>query len=107
MIAGKLRQWIKDVGAQTLFMEPGSPWENGCNESYNGKLRDALLNGEIFYTLKEAQVLLEDWRRHFNRVQPHSALGYRPPAPEAILPRSPSTSSMESATMHLLTETLH
>ena len=107
MTAHRVRDWLTAVGAKTLYIEPGSPWENGFNESYNGKLRDELLNGEIFYTLKEAQVLLEDWRRHFNRVRPHSSLGYRPPAPEAILPRSPSTSSGESATMNLLTGTLH
>jgi putative transposase len=73
------------VGVKTLFIEPGSPWENGYVESFNGKLRDELLNGEIFYTLLEAKVLIERWREHYNRVRPHSALGYRPPAPEAIL----------------------
>ncbi len=67
-------------------IEPGSPWENGYNESFNGKLRDELLNGEIFYTLKEAQILIEQWRVHYNTIRPHSSLGYRPPAPEAILP---------------------
>ncbi len=65
-----------------MFIEPGSPWENGC---FNGKLRDELLNGEIFYTLKEAEVLIERWRKQYNRVRPHSSLGYRPPAPEAML----------------------
>jgi transposase InsO family protein len=67
-----------------LFIEPGSPWENGYVESFNGKLRDELLDREIFYTLLEAKVLIERWRAHYNRVRPHSALGYRPPAPEAI-----------------------
>ena len=90
MTSRKVRDWLARVGAKTLFIEPGSPWENGYNESFNGKLRDELLNGEIFYTLKEAQVLLEDWRQHFIRVRPHSSLGYRPPAPEAILPRTRS-----------------
>jgi len=71
---------------QTLFIEPGSPWENGYVESFNGKLRDELLNGEIFYTLEEAKVLIERWRRFYNRERPHSSLGYRPPAPEAIQP---------------------
>ena len=71
------------MGTQTLFIEPGSPWENGYNESFNGKLRDELLNGEIFYTLKEAEVLIERWRRHYNHLRPHSACGYKPPAPEA------------------------
>ena len=71
---------------KTLFIEPGSPWENGYKESFNGKLRDELLNGEIFYTLQEAKVLIERWRRHYNTVRPHSSLGYRPPAPVTILP---------------------
>jgi hypothetical protein len=71
---------------QTLYIEPGSPWENGYNESFNSKLRDELLNGEIFPTLREAHVLIERWRRHYNTVRPHSSLGYRPPAPETSLP---------------------
>ena len=69
-----------------LFIEPGSPWENGYIESFNGKLRDELLNGEIFETLQEAKVLIEQWRIHYNRKRPHSSLGYRPPAPEAYTP---------------------
>ena len=81
-----VREWIARVGARTLFIEPGSPWENGYNESFNGKLRDELLNGEIFYTLKEAKVLIERWRWEYNHFRPHSSLGYRPPAPEAWLP---------------------
>ena len=84
--AQAVRDWLGRIGVTTLFIEPGSPWENGYNESFNGKLRDELLNGEIFYTLKEAKVLIEQWRHHYNTVRPHSALGYRPPAPEAILP---------------------
>jgi transposase InsO family protein len=72
------------VGVKTLFIEPGSPWENGYVESFNGRLRDELLNGEIFYTLHEAKVLIEGWRREYNGFRPHSSLGYRPPAPEAI-----------------------
>jgi len=71
-----------------MYIEPGSPWENGYNESFNGKLRDELLNGEIFYTLKEAQVLIEGWRREYNTIRPHSSLGYKPPAPEALQPSS-------------------
>ena len=71
---------------KTLFIEPGSPWENGYIESFNGKLRDELLNGEIFYTVNEAQVLVEMWRKEYNQVRPHSALGYKPPAPEAVVP---------------------
>ena len=81
-----VRDWLPRVGVQTLFIEPGSPWENGYNESFNGKLRDELLNGEIFYTLKEAKVLIQQWRHHYNTIRPHSSLGYRPPAPQALLP---------------------
>ena len=84
-IALVLRQWIAAVGAKTTYIEPGSPWENGYCESFNGKLRDELLNGEIFYTLKEAKIVIEAWRRHYNAIRPHSSLGYRPPAPEAIV----------------------
>jgi len=83
--ATALREWIGSLGVKTAYIEPGSPWENGYNESFNGKLRDELLNGEIFYSLKEAQVLIEQWRRHYNEVRPHSSLGYRPPAPKAIV----------------------
>ena len=80
-----VHQWLKRLGVQTLFIEPGSPWENGYNESFNGKFRDELLNGEIFYTLKEAQVLIEEWRLEYNTFRPHSSLNYCPPAPEAYL----------------------
>jgi putative transposase len=83
--AKAVRAWLAKVGVRTLFIEPGSPWENGYVESFNGKLRDELLNGEIFYTLREAKVLIERWREHYNRIRPHSALGYLPPAPEAML----------------------
>ena len=78
-----VREWLERVGVKTLFIEPGSPWENGYVESLIGKLRDELLNGKIFYTLREAQVLVERWRQHYNRTWSHSSLGYRPPAPEA------------------------
>jgi putative transposase len=81
-----VREWLAEAGVKTLFIEPGSPWENGYVESFNGKLRDELLNGEIFFTLREAKVLIESWREHYNRVRPHSSLGYRPPAPETTLP---------------------
>ena len=84
--AKAVRAWLAEVGVKTLFIEPGSPWENGYVESFNGKLRDELLNGEIFYTLREAKVLIERWRVHYNTRRPHSSLGYRPPAPEATLP---------------------
>ena len=82
-IAEAVRQWIKAVGAETAYIEPGSPWENGYCESFNARFRDELLNGEIFYSLKEAQIVIEQWRRHYNTKRPHSALGYRPPAPES------------------------
>ena len=84
--AKAVRYWLERLGVQTLFIEPGSPWENGYNESFNGKLRDELLNGEIFTTLLEAQVLIENWRKEYNHIRPHSSLGYKPPAPEAIQP---------------------
>jgi transposase InsO family protein len=80
------RKWLERLGVKTLFIEPGSPWENGYIESFNGKLRDELLNGEIFTTLLEARILIENWRREYNEIRPHSALGYRPPAPRAIIP---------------------
>jgi len=84
--ATKVRQWLDRVGVKTLFIEPGSPWENGYIESFNGKLRDELLAREQFDTLLESKVLIEKWRRHYNAVRPHSSLGYRAPAPEAIQP---------------------
>jgi putative transposase len=83
--AKAVRRWLNRLGVKTLFIEPGSPWENGYIESFNGKLRDELFDGEIFTTLEEAKVLIEQWRRNYNQVRPHSALGYQPPAPEAIL----------------------
>jgi transposase InsO family protein len=83
--ARAVRNWLNRLGVKTLFIERGSPWENGYIESFNGKLRDELLNREIFTTLDEARVLTEQWRREYNQVRPHSALGYQPPAPEAIL----------------------
>jgi putative transposase len=84
-IAKRVRDWLAKLQVRPLYIEPGSPWENGYIESFNGKMRDELLNGEIFYSLKEAQVLLEMWRRHYNTVRPHSSLGYRTPVPAAIL----------------------
>src|ERR1035437_6124835 len=85
-VAERLRKWLSAVGAKTLYIEPGSPWENGYCESFNGKLRDECLNGEIFYSLKEAQVVIEQWRVQYNKVRPHSSLGYRPPAPQTMNP---------------------
>ena len=76
-----LKNWLQELKVKTTYIAPGSPWENGYNESFNGRLRDELLNGELFYTLKEAQAVIEDWRNHYNHVRPHSSLGHRPPAP--------------------------
>ena len=84
--AKAVRNWLERLGVTTLFIEPGSPWENGYVESFNGKLRDELLNREVFTTLMEANILIEQWRREYNQVRPHSALGYHPPAPEAKIP---------------------
>ncbi len=80
--AKRVQSWITAVGAKTAYIAPGSPWENGFIESFNSKLRDELLNGEIFYTLQEAKIIIEGWRRHYNTLRPHSSLGYVPPAPE-------------------------
>lgn len=81
-----VRGWLERLGVKTLFIEPGSPWENGYIESFNGKLRDELLNGEIFDTVIEARIIIERWRKQYNTKRPHSSLGYLPPAPETILP---------------------
>jgi transposase InsO family protein len=91
-IAKAVQKWIRAVGARTAYIAPGSPWENGYIESFNARLRDELLNGEIFFTLEEARVVIEHWRQHYNAVRPHSALGYRPPAPEVVfqLPARPT-----------------
>jgi putative transposase len=99
-----VREWLPRVGVKTLYIEPGSPWENGYNESFNGKLRDELLNGEIFYTLREAKVLIERWRLHYNTIRPHSSLGYRPPAPVTILP--PAVRSTYPETVRTLPQQL-
>ena len=107
-IATALRKWIVAVGAKTAFIEPGSPWENGYCESFNARLRDELLNGEIFYSLAEAKVVIESWRRHYNTARPHSSLGYRPPAPQVVQwpaapsgPASPATPALAPRpTMH-------
>jgi len=96
-LAQELRQWLGKLRTGTLYIERGSPWENGYCESFNGKLRDECLNGEIFYSLKEAQVVIEQWRIEYNTKRPHSALGYRPPAPEAhssLLPTPPMAQPM-------------
>lgn len=100
-IAKAVRDWIAAVGGQTAFIEPGSPWENGYCESFNSKLRDELLDGEIFYSLAEARIVIESWRQYYNTERPHSALGYKPPAPAVIVPPVPPTSSAANRpTMH-------
>ena len=86
-VAEAVQRWIKAVGARTAYIEPGSPWENGYIESFNARFTDELLNGEIFYSLREAQIIIEQWRRHYNTVRPHSSLGYRPPAPNTWSPK--------------------
>ena len=85
-VAKAVQEWITAVGAKTAYIAPGSPWENGFIESFNARLRDELLDGEIFYSLREAQVVIESWRQHYNTVRPHASLGYRAPAPEVIVP---------------------
>ena len=107
-IAKAVREWIAAVGARTAFIEPGSPWENGYCESFNSKLRDELLNGELFYSLAEAKIVIEGWRQHYNTRRPHSSLGYKPPAPAAVIwpatspePASPATPAVAlRPTMH-------
>lgn len=84
-MAKAVRAWIEAVGAKTTYIEPGSPWENGYVESFNARFRDELLDGEIFFSLNEARTVIEDWRRHYNAIRPHSALGWRPPAPESLV----------------------
>ena len=105
-IAKALRDWIVAVGTKTAYIMPGSPWENGYCESFNSKLRDELLNGEIFYTMKEARIVIESWRRHYNTVRPHSSLNYKPPAPEVLQwpaaqhgPATPATPALKPRPM--------
>src|SRR5213594_4024324 len=85
-VAKAVQEWIAAVGTKTAYIERGSPWENGYVESFNARLRDELLNGEIFYTLREARIVIESWRRHYNTIRPHASLGYKPPAPEVFVP---------------------
>ena len=96
-VAEELRKWLRNVGTGTLYIEPGSPWENGYCESFNGKLRDECLNGEIFYSLREAQIVIEKWRVEYNTRRPHSALGYKPPAPVTIAPQRAALRSPTAA----------
>jgi len=97
-IATAVQKWLGQIGVKTLYITPGSPWENSYNESFNGSLRDELLNGEIFYSSAEARVLIEARRRHCNTVRPHSSLGYQLPAPETATPPYPASGS---ASLHL------
>ena len=98
--AKDVRHWLSKLGVKTAYITPGSPWENGFNERFNGSLRDELLNGEIFYSLTEAKVLIENWRIHYNEVRPHSSLNYQPPAPKVIIVAAPAIPS-RSATLHV------
>jgi len=95
--ANVVREWLGKVGVRTLYIEPGSPWENGYIESFNGKLRDELLDGELFYSLREAQVVVEMWRREYNQIRPHSSLDDRPPAPETMIPLQPGYATLRPA----------
>jgi len=85
-VAEAVQEWISAMGAKTAYIERGRPWENGYIESFNARLRDELLDGEVFYSLREAQIVIESWRRHYNRIRPHASLGYKPPAPEVFVP---------------------
>ena len=85
--AKAVRCWLEKMEVKPTYIEPASPWENGYNESFNGKLRDELLDRELFDTLQEAQVLIERWQVHYNTKRPHNSPGYRPPAPQTILPK--------------------
>ena len=107
-IARAVRGWIAAVGSQTAYIEPGSPWENGYCESFNSKIRDELLNGEVFYTLIEASVVIEQWRTHYNSIRPHSALGYQPPAPEVLIEPAGPVGSVPPAQRTIVTRpTMH
>lgn len=109
-VATAVQEWIAAVGAKTAYIAPGSPWENGFIESFNARLRDELLNGEIFYSLAEARIVIESWRRHYNAVRPHASLGYRAPAPEVFVPAlavawpAPRRASAPPATPRLASE---
>ena len=107
-IAKAVQTWITAVGAKTAYIAPGSPWENGYVESFNSKLRDELLNREIFYTLKEARIVIEGWRKHYNTVRPHSSLGYASPTPEVVLwPAEPTQPASPATPAVALRPTMH
>ena len=95
-VAKTVQEWITAVGARTAYITPGSPWENGFIESFNARLRDELLDGEIFYSLAEAKIVIESWRRHYNAVRPHGSLGYKPPAPEVFVPALTARAAAQS-----------
>ena len=95
-IATAVQEWITTAGAKTAYIEAGSPWENGFIESFNARLRDELLNGEIFYSLNEARIVIESWRRHYNTLRPHESLGYKPPAPEVFVPALAARTASQS-----------
>jgi putative transposase len=103
--AKQLRQWLETAGTKTLYIEPSSPWEDGYCDSFNSKLRDEFLNGEIFYSMKELRALAERWRVHDNTIRPHSSLGYKPPAPEAWLTKSMGHREVKIATRFQLLHT--
>jgi putative transposase len=94
-VAKAVRNWIGAVGATAAYIEPGSPWENGFIESFNARLRDELLNGEIFYSLAEARTVIESWRRFYNTQRPHGSLGYKPPAPEVFIPANNARTAVQ------------
>ena len=98
-VARDLRLWLEKTGTKTMYIEPGSPWENGYCESFNSKMRDEFLNGEVFYSIQEVRVLAERWRVYYNTIQPHSSLGYKPPAPEAWLNQVARQDGMAIATL--------
>ena len=107
-VAKAVQAWIAAVGSATAYIEPGSPWENGYCESFNAKLRDELLNGEVFYTLKEASVVIEQWRKDYNTIRPHSSLGYQPPAPQVVIwPPEPSGSAPVAHSAIVTRPTMH
>ena len=105
--AKRIKDWLAKLGVKTLYIEPGSPWENGYNESFNGRLRDELLNGESFYSLKEAQVIIEQWRHHYNHIRPHSSLGYLPPAPLARMDKGSSAHAPDPLSLPLDAHRIH
>ena len=95
-VAKAVQDWIAAVGAKAAYIAPGSPWENGFIESFNARLRDELLDGEIFYSLAEARIVVESWRRHYNAKRPHASLGYKPPAPEVFIPAFAARAAAQS-----------